>query len=112
MDKKNRKFDDIEIEEYKFHQYKIRISINNIDIKDIVVSNKLPLNISVVTRIIKIVPLCTFCPKMSICRRYFYNTKFMYFFIKDEKAFDKYSEIWEKFSNITKSKYFLKAAKN
>ena len=52
MDKKIRKFDDIEIEEYTFHQYKIRISINGIDIKDIVVSNKLPLNISVVTRMI------------------------------------------------------------
>ena len=34
MDKKIRKFDDIEIEEYTFHQYKIRISINGIDIKD------------------------------------------------------------------------------
>ena len=35
----------------------------------------------------------------------------MYNLIKVEKAFDKYSEIWGKFSNITKSKYFLKAAK-
>ena len=33
MDKKNIKFDDTEIEEYKFHQNKSPILINNIDIK-------------------------------------------------------------------------------
>ena len=33
------KFDDTDIEEYKFHQYKSPISINNIDITKIV-SNK------------------------------------------------------------------------
>ena len=33
------KFDDTDIEEYKFHQYKSSISINNIDITKIV-SNK------------------------------------------------------------------------
>ena len=42
MDKKIIKFDDTEIEEYKFHQYKSPTSINNIDIKKIVVSNKVP----------------------------------------------------------------------
>ena len=41
MDKKNIKFDDIE--EYEFHQYKILILINDIDIKKIVVSNNRPL---------------------------------------------------------------------
>ena len=34
------KFDDTEIEEFKFHQYKSSISINNIDINKIVASNK------------------------------------------------------------------------
>ena len=38
---KNIKFNDIEIEEHEFHQHK-SISINNIDINKIVVSNKLP----------------------------------------------------------------------
>ena len=41
MDKKAIKFDDTEIEEYKYHQNKSPISINNIDINKIVVSNKL-----------------------------------------------------------------------
>ena len=35
-------FDDTETEEYKFHQYKSPILINDIDINKIVVSNNLP----------------------------------------------------------------------
>ena len=42
MNKKIIKFNDTEIEEYKFHQYKSPIWINNIDINEIVVSNKFP----------------------------------------------------------------------
>ena len=42
MDKKIIKFHDTEIQKYKFHQYKIPILINNIDINKIVVSNKFP----------------------------------------------------------------------
>ena len=58
MDKKIIKFDDTEIEEYKFHQNKSPISINNIDINKIVVSNKLrfckqDFNISLITKILK-----------------------------------------------------------
>ena len=41
MDKKIIKFDDTKIEEYEFHQHKSPISINDIDINKIVVSNKL-----------------------------------------------------------------------
>ena len=40
MDKKIIKFDDTEIEEYVFHQYKSPTSINDIDINKMVVSNK------------------------------------------------------------------------
>ena len=36
------KFDEIEIERYKFHQHKIPILTNDIDINEIVVSNKVP----------------------------------------------------------------------
>ena len=43
MDKK--RFDDTKIEEYKFHQNKISISINSIDINKIVVSNMFPFSI-------------------------------------------------------------------
>ena len=40
--KKIFKFDDTEIKEYKFHQYKCPILISNIDINEIVVFNKFP----------------------------------------------------------------------
>ena len=59
MDKKFIKFDDTEIEEYEFHQYKSPILINDTDINAIVVSNKCffllvnkILSISLVTKII------------------------------------------------------------
>ena len=42
MDKKIVKVDDTEIQEYKFHRHNSLISINDIDINEIVVSNKLP----------------------------------------------------------------------
>ena len=41
MDKKIIKFDDTDIEKYKFHQYKRPISTDNIDVNKIVVSNKI-----------------------------------------------------------------------
>ena len=48
-------FDDIEIEEYKFHKYKSPILLNAVYINEIVVSNKFPFdkqdfNISLVKR--------------------------------------------------------------
>ena len=42
MDKKVIKFDDTEIEEYEFNRYKSSISRNDIDVNEIVVSNKFP----------------------------------------------------------------------
>ena len=42
MDEKKIKFDDTEIEEFEFHQYKSPISINDMDINEIVVPNKFP----------------------------------------------------------------------
>ena len=42
MDKRIIKLDDAKIEKYIFHQNKIPVSINDIDIDKIVVSNKLP----------------------------------------------------------------------
>ena len=43
MDKKVIKFGDTDIRKHMFHQYKIPISINNIDINKIVASNKVHL---------------------------------------------------------------------
>ena len=58
MDKKVIKFDGTEIVEYKFYHNKISFSINDVDVNEIAVSNKLSLvskilNISLVTKILK-----------------------------------------------------------
>ena len=58
MDKNIVKFEETVIEEFKFHQYKSPILINDIDINEIIVSNEFPfdnriLNILLVTKIIK-----------------------------------------------------------
>ena len=105
------KFDDIEMEELEFHQYKSPISINNIDIKKIAVSNKFPLSKHEFIYFIgykdnkKIRLFCIFFPVMGIYKRYSDKTKCMCFMIKDEKIFDKYMTIWEKVSIIRKKKF-------
>ena len=89
MDKKIIKFDDTEIEEYEFHQYKRPIPINDTDINRIVVSSKLPCSKQNLKYFIgckddkEIMPLCIFRPKLSIYRRGFDETKCIYFVIKD-----------------------------
>ena len=55
---KNMKFDDTEIEEYKFHQSKVPTLTNDGDINEIAVCNRfllvsIILNISLVTKVLK-----------------------------------------------------------
>ena len=101
MDKKIIKFDYTEIEQYEFLQYKNVILISNIDINEIVVSNKFPFGKQDFKYLIgykdnkEIRPLCILFPEMSIYKRYFDKTKCIYFMIKDEKLFDKYMTILE-----------------
>ena len=72
MDKKTIKFDGTEIEEYEFHQYNSPISIKNIDINKIVVSNKFTFGKQDFEYFIgykdnkEIRPLCIFFPEVSI----------------------------------------------
>ena len=105
MGKKIIKFEDIEIEQYKFYKHNSPISINEIDIHEIVVSNKLPFGKQDFKYFIgykddqKIRPFCIFFSKMSTYRSLDKNNC-MYFLIKEAKVFDKYNEIWEKVSNI------------
>ena len=84
MDKKIIKFDDTEVEDYEFYQYKIPISINNIDTNEIAVSIKLPLGKQDFKYFIgykdnkEIRPACISFPGMSIYKRYSDKTKCMY----------------------------------
>ena len=91
MSNKIIKFDDTEIQEYKFHQHKSPISINNIDINEIVLSNKFPFNKQDVKYCLdyknnkEIRPLCKLFPEMIIYQRYLDKTKCMCFMKEDEK---------------------------
>ena len=73
MDKKIIKFDDNEIEKYKFYQHKSRFLIDSIDINKIVTSNKVSFGKKDLIYLIgykdakEIRPLCIFLPKMSGC---------------------------------------------
>ena len=81
-------FSDIEVKKHKFHQYTNPISINDLDITKIVVSNKVFFGKRGFKYFIryeggkKIRPLCVMLPKMSAYRRDFDETKYMYFLIK------------------------------
>ena len=105
------KFDDIEIDIYKFHQYKSPILIDYIDINKIVVSNKISYGKNDFKYFIgykdakRIRPLCILLPKISAYRRNFDKTKCVSFLTKDEKLLEKYNEIWKKVSIITKKEF-------
>ena len=72
MNKKVIRIDDTEIEEYRFHEYKSLILINNIDINKIVVLNKFPFDKQGLKHFIglkdnkRIRPLCKFFLEMII----------------------------------------------
>ena len=91
MDKKIIKFDDTEIEEYKFYQNKSFIPINKIDINKIVVSNKLPFGKQGLKYSIgykdseKIRTSCIFHPQMIIHKINFDGNRRTYFLIEKEK---------------------------
>ena len=80
MDERITKFDDTEIEKYKFHQRERAILINNIDVNKIVYLIKVLLvkkflNVLLVHSvhwgmdILYVYYLCIFLPKMGVCRR-------------------------------------------
>ena len=83
--------------------------INDIDINEIVVSNKLPFgqkdfigfkNFIGYKDNEKIRPLCIFFPEKSIYKRYFDKTKCIYFVHKRWKFLDKYMNIWKIVNNL------------
>ena len=99
--------------------------INNIDINEILVSNKFPFCKQDFKCCIgnkedkEIRPLSIFFLKMSVYKKHSVKTKRIYLMIKDWYFFDKYMTIWEKVSNTKKkfkseliyNKKYLKAEK-
>ena len=79
------KFSDTEIQNHKFNQHKSPVSINNIDINKIMVSNKVSFCKKGFKYFIgykngkKVRPLCILLPKMSVYRRDFNEPKYVFF---------------------------------
>ena len=61
---------------------------------------------------IKMLKKLIFLARLSAFRRDFYKTKWMTFFIKDEKLLEKYNEIWEKVCTIIKKEFVIKLVYN
>ena len=91
------KFGDTEIEKQQFHSR--LISISNVDINQIVVSNKFFFSKRGFKHFVvykddkKFIPLCIMLQKMSAYRRDFDETKYMSFLIKDDELIKKHNKI-------------------
>ena len=93
---------DIEAEKQKFHQHKEAISIKDIDIIKIGISNKVSFGkkgfeyFTGYKGAKKNRALRIFFPKLTAYKKDFDETKLMSFLIKDYELSEKYNEIWEK----------------
>ena len=113
MDKKVTKFNDTEIKELEFNQYKSPILINDIDINEIEVSYKIPFGKQDFKYFIgykdnnEIRPLRIFFLKWVYTQDILIrlNAKCMHFTIKSGIFFDKCMKIWEIIRNIIKKQF-------
>ena len=48
-----------------------------------------------------------FLLKISVCQRYFDETKYISLLIKDDELLEKHNEIWEKVKKITSKKNLI-----
>ena len=93
----------------KFHQNKRPILIKNKDINKIVLYTKISFDEKGFKYFIgykdakKVIPLCTYFPKMSAYRIDFDETKYMFLLIKDHELLETYNEIWVKAKNSVSS---------
>ena len=53
----------------------------------------------------KVKPLFVMLPKTSMYRTDFDETKYMFFFIKNDELIEKYNEIWDKVSNAINKRF-------
>ena len=112
MEKAIIKFDDIEIQKQKFHQHKGPISIKNVDIDKIAVSDKVPfgkkkdLNILLVTKMLQKLNLHVFFSQKWLHIEKILMKLNMYpFLIKDNELLEEYNENWKSVSNAIKKDF-------
>ena len=97
------------MQKQKFHQYKRPISIKNVDIEKIVVSNKVPF----VKKGFKYFIGYKDAKKLNLYIYFFQNwvreTKYVSYLIKDDKLLEKCNEIWKRVTNSLKKEFNNKA---
>ena len=100
-------FSDINVNKNFFYESKQGIKLNDIIIKNIVVSNKIKINDKIIKYCIghiiddKVIPLTLLLPNMSGWIKYFENgKKNMSFRIEDDEVFFKYNNIWNKIKDL------------
>ena len=103
-------FNDVKVNKKDFYDAKKAISLNLVDVNNIVVSNKVKNNndtskylIGYLHDIDTVSPLCIIIPQMSGYIKYFDNDqKNMSLKIEDEDVYFKYNQIWNKIKGLLK----------
>ena len=106
MSEKTLKLNNIRLNKKEFHKSKEPIDLMSVNIDQIVVSDKFKHNNKGFKYFIGyqesgiVKPLCIILPRMSGYIKYFENRdKIMYFFIKDDKVWEKWEHIWDVIKN-------------
>ena len=115
MSEKTLKFDTIRVNKKEFHKSKQPISLDLVNVDQIVVSDKFKYNDGGFKYFIcykegEIVkPLCVILPQMTGYIKYFENVgKNMSFIIKDDEVLDKYKKICDKIERKLNIKFHSK----
>ena len=100
-------FGDIEVSKTEFYEGKKAVKLSSVDVKEIVVSNKIKGNNGTSKVFIgymddtNVIPLCLILPQISGWIKYFENSgKNMSFKIEDDEVYLKYNEIWGKIKEL------------
>ena len=106
------KFGDTEVNKKEFYLSKQAISLDSVDLDNIVVLNKWKISEATCKYLCgylnndTIQPLCVILPQMNGYVKYFDNGgKNMSFVTDDEKVYDKYIEIWEVIRKLLEVKF-------
>ena len=119
MSLKKIKFGDKEVNKKEFYSSKQAISLDSVDLDEIVVSNKWKISETTCKYLCgylnndTIQPLCVILPQMDGYIKYFDNGgKNMSFVTDDEKFYDKYNEIWEVIRKLLKVKFTVNSVRD
>ena len=112
MSAKTLKFDNIIVDQKKFHKSKQPINLNLVNLDQRVVSDKFKRSDGGFKHFIGykegeiVKPLCIILPQMTGYIKYFENVeKNKSFIIKDDNVLDKYHEIWDKIKKTLSIKF-------